>query len=367
MENISPDYESLKRRSVLLNDVDLEATDHIVVVGPNGSGKTTKARALQPVGDRLEVINALRNTAVNQQLPFQSATDANANYQSIKEGSAGTPYAIANDFDYMLATILAEKNNISSKYLDEAREDPNTPIPARSSAEKIQQIWSQFFPGRQLSFPDNRPTVTNTNTPDGSSIEYSGVSMSDGEKAALYLAGRVFTARAQSVLLVDEPETHFHSLLAIQFWDALEAARPDIRFIYVTHDIQFASSRRNATYLIADPEAGLMKKDVTSIPDDIVGLIIGTATLSFRAKRVVFCEGEETSFDKRFYEAWFKSSDTIVRPVGSSDSVFKCVKALNTTGIVSNLKATGIIDRDFHPQSYFDNSPKKYSRSESMK
>ena len=38
--------------------------------------------------------------------------------------------------------------------------------------------------------------------------EYSAWQMSDGEKAALYLAGRALGADEGAVILVDEPETH---------------------------------------------------------------------------------------------------------------------------------------------------------------
>jgi hypothetical protein len=41
----------------------------IVVIGPNGSGKTRQTREIQAPGRTIEFINALRNTRVAPELP----------------------------------------------------------------------------------------------------------------------------------------------------------------------------------------------------------------------------------------------------------------------------------------------------------
>jgi hypothetical protein len=128
--------------------------------------------------------------------------------------------------------------------------------------------------------------------------------MSDDEKAALYLVGRALNSDPDTVLLVDEPETHFHSLLAVEFWDTIEAVRPDLRLIYVTHDMHFATSRHNAHFLLAGPVDGLTPLDVRGgLPDDVAALILGAASLSFYARRIIFCEGDEQSYDRNLYSA----------------------------------------------------------------
>jgi ABC-type cobalamin/Fe3+-siderophores transport system ATPase subunit len=74
--------------------------------------------------------------------------------------------------------------------------------------------------------------------------------MSDGERSILYVAARVLTGE-EPVILVDEPELHMHSRLSVQFWDEAGKLRSDCRFVYVTHDLNFALSRRRATVLMA--------------------------------------------------------------------------------------------------------------------
>jgi hypothetical protein len=154
-------------------------------------------------------------------------------------------------------------------------------------------------------------------------------------------------------LVVDEPETHFHSLLAVRLWNALEDARPDVRFVYVTHDLTFALSRRHAQYVIASPIAGLrtIRMD-EELPADVAEALLGSASLSFYASRIIFCEGDHTSLDGRLYSAWFNGADTVVRPVNDSQSVLRCVDALRKSGMTRSLDVLGIVDRDFRSDEF---------------
>jgi hypothetical protein len=131
-----------------------------------------------------------------------------------------------------------------------------------------------------------------------------------------------------------------------------------VRFVYVTHDLNFALSRRNATYVLASPTAGLRSIDLaSSVPEDVAEALIGSASLSFYASRVVFCEGEETSLDGELYRAWFNGPDTVVRSVGGCERVLRCVDALRNSGITTSLSASGILDRDNHASAFLDSLP----------
>jgi ABC-type cobalamin/Fe3+-siderophores transport system ATPase subunit len=172
-------------------------------------------------------------------------------------------------------------------------------------------------------------------TVSGVEVEYRANQVSDGEKTALFVAARVFSATA-GIPVVDEPETHFHSRLAVRLWNVLEDARPDVRFVYVTHDLTFALSRRDARYVLARPMEGLKAIDLDAhLPPDIAEALLGTATLSFYASRIVFCEGDERSMDNALYSAWFNDIDTVVRPVEACQTVMRCVDAMRRSGIAS--------------------------------
>jgi hypothetical protein len=147
-------------------------------------------------------------------------------------------------------------------------------------------------------------------------------------------------------------------MLAVNLWNLLEAARPDIRFVYVTHDLTFALSRNNPRYVIASPVGGLKAVEIkTDLPKDVAEALLGSASLSFYASRIVFTEGEQGGLDDMLYSAWFNGRDTVVRPVGGCQTVLRCCEALTTSGISQGLEAVGIIDRDFGSAEFHASLP----------
>ena len=328
----------------------LDGDGPIVVVGPNGSGKTRQTRQMQFPGS-VEFINALRNTRVAPELPAMGTDTARQHFNNQKNQSRNQHWELETDFDQMLTQMLAEQSTSAMDFQRSYRADPlNATLSEPTPLMRLEDLWGQIYPGRELRWREFKPVVISQTS--GSSIEYTANQMSDGEKAVLYVAGRVLTAAA-GVLVIDEPETHLHSLLAVRVWNALEDARPDIRFVYVTHDLTFALSRRNAQYVLANPLSGLRSIDFyQDLPPDVTEAILGSASLSFYASRIVFCEGESTSLDSDLYNSWFSGPDTVVRAVGSCHRVVRCVDALASGGIVSGLTAIGIIDGDFYPAEF---------------
>lgn len=202
-----------------------------------------------------EFVNALRNTRVATELPAMGQDTARANFAAQKAQAYSQHWELTSEFDSMLSQLLADNASAAMNFTRRYRTDPNSAgEPAETPLSRVEDLWKQVFLGRELEWRDWKPLVTSVTS--GAHVEYSGNQMSDGEKAALFLAGRVFSANS-GVLVVDEPETHFHSLLAVRLWDALENARPDVRFVYITHDLTFAMSRRHARYVLAGPVEGL--------------------------------------------------------------------------------------------------------------
>jgi AAA domain, putative AbiEii toxin, Type IV TA system len=335
---------------VLPDRTEIKGGYPIVIVGPNGSGKTRLSRRLgeNTVGP-IEFINALRNTRINPQLPAMSRLQAVQQHDSQRTSARNQPWELASDFDVVLAQLLADDGDAARSY----RHAHKTGLPveeiAPTAAELVESLWHQIFPGRTLDWKDWSPVVTNDR---GDQPSYSANQMSDGERAALYLLAKVLLVPEGSVIVIDEPETHFHEELAVRLWDALEKSRSDLRFVYVTHDMTFALSRESAQYLLADPVAGLSVIEIDAgIPADIRRDILGAASFSYYASRAVFCEGEDHSADKRLLAAWFSGRDTVVTAVGSGDVVKQCVQAFNATNLVQNLEAVGIVDRDFKSEA----------------
>jgi hypothetical protein len=327
----------------------------IVVIGPNGSGKTRQTRQLQAPAN-IEFINALRNTRVAPELPAMGMDTARNNFNSLRNQSRTAHWELETDFDVMLSQLLAQQSMAAVEFTRRFRADPSTAgSPPETPLTRVEELWEDVFPGRELHWRDWKPLIKNESS--GSPVEYTGNQMSDGEKAVLYLAGRVLSAEP-GLLVIDEPETHLHSLLAVRLWNALEEYRADIRFVYVTHDLAFALSRRSAHFLLASPTEGLRSMRVEpTLPTDVTEALLGSASLSFYASRVVFCEGDMASLDNKLYDAWFAGPDTVVRPVDNCHRVIRCVDALASSGVASALTVVGIIDRDYHPDAFIPSLP----------
>jgi hypothetical protein len=333
--------------SVALPDgSELPGSEPIVIVGPNGSGKTRLSRRLaEQTQSPLEYINALRNTRISAQLPAMSRIQAVQQHDGVKNTARQSPWELASDFDFALAQLLADDGDAARNYRHTHKTGGSVQDIEATPLERAEDLWKAIFPGRSLEWKDWSPVVHNDRQ---EIITYGANQMSDGERAALYLVSKVLLAAPGTVLVIDEPETHFHSELAVRFWDALERGRPDLRFVYVTHDLPFALSREPATFLLADPIEGFIPIDVNAeIPAEIRKDILGAASFSYYASRVVFCEGEDHSYDKAFLTAWFSGRDTVVKAVSSGQAVRQCVEAFKAANLVSNLDAMGVIDRDY--------------------
>ena len=317
----------------------------IVIVGPNGSGKTRLSRTIADRTTQVEFVNALRSTRISPQLPAMSQLAARQQHEGTRNTARNQPWELASDFDFILAQLLAEDGDSARTYrsIDKAGEDPSSIPP--TALEQAEKLWGLVFPGRELDWKDWAPVVTNEFP---NAITYTASQMSDGERAALYLLAKVLLTPTGTVMVIDEPETHFHSQLAVRFWDALQRTRDDLRFVYVTHDLTFGLSREPADFLLADPTDGLVHIEVDhGLPPELRREILGAASFSYYASRVVFCEGADQSFDKTFLSAWCHERDTVVVAAGSRDAVRQCVQSFNTSALVANLEAVGVVDRDF--------------------
>lgn len=323
----------------------------LVIIGPNGSGKTRFGLQLAQWNDA-ETIAALRNIALEQNIPMQSLTQAEQELTNHKQRHRTHPWNISSEINNLFAKLMAEDSASAIDFRDTYHEGVE---PAVTKLMRLQESWECLFPGRRIVFKGYTPKVTSEYV--AGKKEYAAQSMSDGERVALYLAGRVLDAKP-GVIIVDEPEVHFHSRLAMQFWDELERLRLDCRFVYITHDLPFAQSRQASGYLIVKPGSDPQITSVDQgVPPDITEEILAAASFSIYADTVVFCEGTESSTDQRLFRAYYNDRRIAVVPVGSCRDVIKCTEAFSDSAIVQGMKAIGIIDRDYWPDTFLDSLP----------
>ena len=170
--------------------------------------------------------------------------------------------------------------------------------------DRVISLWQEVFPGNRVLIESGK--VLFARGLDNSA--YSAVRLSDGERAVLFYAGAILYAPADSMIIVDSPEIFLHPSMIQSLWNRLEMLRPDCRFAYTTHDLEFASTRAGAQVIwVRDYDAALQKWDYMLLPpdspltDDMYRALIGAR------KPVMFIEGDGVhSIDSKLYPLIFQ-------------------------------------------------------------
>ena len=338
---------------VLTSDITAEGRNPIVVIGPNGSGKTRFGHQVTRQ-NAAEIIVALRNIELDANVPMQSVTQAENELNSHKNRRTSKPWLLSNEINHLFAKLMAEDSSSAVEFREKYIKDANA-TPEETKLMRLSHIWGNLFPGRHITFAGYVPKVMSEYV--AGETEYPAQQMSDGERVALYLAARVLDANS-SVIVVDEPEVHFHSRLASRFWDELETLRPECRFVYITHDLPFALSRETDQFVLVKP--GVEPEIISladGVPGDLSEALLAAASVSIFARRIIFCEGTESSYDQALLRAWCNGRDTAVVPVGSCRDVIRCTKTFRDEGLVTGVTALGIIDRDYWPEAFLQAVP----------
>ena len=327
----------------------------IVILGPNGSGKTQLAQKIAS-SNQVTAISAQRRTWVDDSLPVQEEQQLRNQVKSQQAQWQQNAWRPTEEINLILSTLIQDHTNRLTKRNQEAL-DSNTLLEPVKDTKLIllQGLWKRIFPKRELEIGGYFPRVKRLDMA-SSAPTYQLRQMSDGERTVLYMAARVMTAD-DPVILVDEPELHMHSRLSVQFWDEAEKLRPDCRFVYVTHDLSFALSRRRAMFLITRSNEAAEPLIVDELPPSVAAEVLGAATLPFYARRIFFFEGEPgRGFASEFFSAWFDDDETFAMPAGNRDSVISAVSGLKTVGVVA-AEIKGLIDRDFYSDAVLHSVP----------
>ena len=246
---------------------------------------------------------------------------------------------LLNDYDALLSLLYARERKRDSNIVSELKDGKahNSESIPYSELDTLKKIWADLMPHRALTTTNDSIKAGLT----GGSL-YKASEMSDGERVAIYLMGGCLCAPEDAILVIDEPEIHLHKAILGRLWDQLEAIRADCTFVFITHDLDFAAGRDYAMQVWVDSFDGTnWRWDVIPendhFPEGLTLQILGSR------KPILFVEGEVGSLDK-VYRCLFPSHTVI--PRGGCFSVIRSVQAMAQSGLFSDRKAFGLIDRD---------------------
>lgn len=352
-------------------------TENIVVVGANGSGKSTLANNLKTIIDERDgvVIPAQKlliiptfdstpnyNSSNEEYKTYEkSYSDNKTTYNASKTDDI--PYAetkkYGSEYKYVLKTLIAERahvrNVFCSNYSNDVEVSKND---LHSKLDTAIEIWNSLIEHREMFFNESNELMIK-DPADGS--RYPAFKMSDGEKNILYLIGRVLLANTGSLIIIDEPEMYLHKAIVNKLWDRLEVLKHDCIFVYLTHDLDFASSRKAQKFWIKNFQFPV-NWDIESIPENEIPENLLMKLLGSR-KRILFCEGKYNSLDIKIFEILFPNYT--ITPLESCTDVINYVRSFNKIPN-RNVEAFGFIDRDFRTQEQLTKLETEYIYSYSV-
>lgn len=325
-------------------------TKVLVVIGANGAGKSSFGRDLQErYAENAKKISGMHSLFLcSNEEPVSSEGNELARMQSMIAERIFMPRL--SDYEKLILRLQSEEFEVAVNYKEACKLHPDLPPPV-TKIDRIQTIWEKMFPHNRLvrksGFIELASTSRNGNS-------YTAGRMSDGEKIVFYLIGAVLCARPNELLIIEEPEILLHNSIKNLLWDEIEALRPDCTYVYLTHDIDFATSRPEGKRIwIRDYNADAHVWDYQliegsdSLPEEVYIDILGSR------KPILFIEGTDSnSIDNRLYPLIFP--DFMVKPMGGCQKVIETTKAFRQLQDFHTLESMGIVDRDRRTQGEID-------------
>lgn len=344
-------------------------SSNVVLIGANGSGKTTFANSIREQLEKTDngiVIPAQKLLVFPTYNSIPTYKSAFADYESRQkvclddkqtfkaEKNDDYPYSLSKQYSeelrILVSALISERLERRNNFCSNAQEGDIIHLDDfKSNIDEVIEIWNHLIEHRTL-LCDN---LGNLQIECGDE-KYPAYKMSDGERVIFYVVGRVMLAKESSLIIVDEPEMHLHKAILNKLWDILEEKRKDCMFIYLTHDIDFASTRiANKRWLksYSSSTSGIFENwEIESIADSEIPEALLMKILGSR-KKVLFCEGKQGSLDRQIIELLFPNFT--ITPLASCKDVINYTKAYNK---ISNKYAVayGIIDRDFRTKEQID-------------
>lgn len=331
---------------------------NVVIVGGNGVGKSSFASYLKDaLTANIIMIPAQKYLYTDFSSAYNFYTAGQSDINVIQKEDMARKAKISDNLnDYnnkntkifaeLITVLVNEHVSITNKYFGPEK-DLSTQLTT------LKKVWSIMFPTIELI---EDPIKRIINVKKDTDI-YSINSLSDGEKAVLYYMLQILFVPQESFVFIDEPETYLNPTISDRLWDTLEGVRQDVKFIYISHNVSFISSRKDTDILwikkFSYPNTWELKTlEDTELPRELISELAGTQ------KPVIFVEGTISSLDYTVFTSMFKES-AIVFPVEGHLNVINYTRAYNKNKVFNSGKAFGIIDNDLRVQDEIDNFEKE--------
>lgn len=306
----------------------------LIVLGPNGSGKTSFANYIKTLAENIRVIPASKPISSLGYTPNLYGSTLSMFNKELYCGESEDTTLLKK----LIIGLCKEHDDVARKFYDDGVKKNE------STYNKIKDIFDSFFEVK-LDNSGFSEKELKAKKRDGEPFDFNN--MSDGERTAFFYIATVVAAPPLSFIVVDEPENHLNPAVYNKIWDKLIAARKDCQFIFISHTIEFIQARTNFELVKINRFVYPNKFDFVFLGDSLEGIPMEyIVEIMGSRKPILFCEGTKSDLDYKIYEKLFGKKYTVIA-TGTSSSVLNSVITCNRHSSIYNIQsAIGIIDSD---------------------
>lgn len=336
-------------------DLELRPGVTVAVLGANGAGKSAflhdcyqLIRQSNPEGRLAEWLPAYRQISFSRNDYMITSTSAeevlskdfmhealdDARFRS-KRGDAY--------FQAIVQRVVDRENHQNRKFREHLRDNYNSGESIDRTFGSIVDDINTIFKRSELDivFSINNGQLS----PSKHGESYALPSLSDGERAALFLSATILTAKDGQIVFIDEPEKHLNPAISQPLMRALSSYADHVGIVFSSHDVDLISSLRPTNLFIMKDSSPKKWYDVQLANiEEVETVEHARATILGGRKRTLLVEGTPGSLDVALYSIFYDGWN--IQPVGSYADVIEGVRALKRNSQWHWIEACGIIDRD---------------------
>ena len=238
------------------NNETIEASQSILFIGANGSGKTRLGTWIEIDSPQKELVHRI---SAQKSLSLPDSTTPQSIDLAEKDLLFGNPQwnylhktnkfsqkpatAFLDDYQKLMVYLFSDETEENAKFKRACKDSDERVTPPTTKIDLVKELWETILPHRELIIGGLR---IQTRVKGQEDKIYNSSEMSDGERVIFYLIVQCLSASKDGIIVIDEPELHLHKSVQAPLWDAVEKLRAEVENLFCAKEVLEIISNRIA-------------------------------------------------------------------------------------------------------------------------